>query len=171
MISIRLERPEDVSQVRIINEQAFEQATEANLVDKLRQTCPDALSLVAEDRNSIVGHIFFIPVVIDNPEIRVQGMALAPMAVLPDRQRQGIGSKLVKTGLDILRDRRCPFVVVLGHPEYYPRFGFEPASRYNLRSQWAGVPDEAFMVVVFDKAALQDVAGVVRYRGEFDEAM
>ena len=171
MISIRLERPEDLSQVRIINEQAFELATEANLVDKLRQACPDALSLVAEDRNSIVGHIFFIPVVIDNPEIRVQGMALAPMAVLPDRQRQGIGSKLVKTGLDILRDRRCPFVVVLGHPEYYPRFGFEPASRYNLTSQWAGVPDEAFMVVIFDKAALQGIAGVVRYRGEFDEAM
>ena len=93
------------------------------------------------------------------------------MAVLPQRQRQGIGSALVGRGLEILRDRCCPFVIVLGHPEYYRRFGFEPASKYGLKCQWEGVPDEAFMVLIFDKEAVAGVSGVARYRDEFDEAM
>jgi putative acetyltransferase len=98
-------------------------------------------------------------------------MGLAPVAVLPDRQRGGIGSSLVKRGLEILRDRGCPFVIVLGHPEYYPRFGFELASNYGLYSQWDGVPDEAFMVMIMDHASLKGVSGVAKYREEFNEAM
>lgn len=93
------------------------------------------------------------------------------MAVLPEGQRQGIGSRLVRSGLDRLRDQACPFVIVLGHPKYYPRFGFERASKYGINSQWAGVPDEAFMIIVFDEGALQGVSGVARYRAEFDAAM
>jgi putative acetyltransferase len=82
---------------------------------------------VAEDDGAIVGHILFTPVVVEGrPAL---GMGLAPLAVLPGRQRQGIGSQLVRRGLDSLRERGCPFVVVVGHPEYYPRFGFEPALR------------------------------------------
>ena len=91
------------------------------------------------------------------------------MAVLPDRQREGIGSQLVRRGLDILRGRACPFVVVVGHPEYYPRFGFEPASMHGLASQWEGVPDAAFMVLVLDVRAMAGVSGVAKYREEFDE--
>lgn len=98
-------------------------------------------------------------------------MGLAPMAVKPDRQKQGIGSSLVERGLEILREQGCPFVIVLGHPEYYPRFGFERASKYGLLSQWEGVPDEAFMVIVLDQTALESVSGVAKYRAEFDEAM
>src|SRR5207302_7641563 len=99
------------------------------------------------------GHILFTSVVVESAGRRIQGMGLAPMAVLPDRQRQGIGSQLVRQGLDILRERGCPFVVVVGHPEYYPRFGFEPASRHSLASQWEGVPDAAFIVQTLDEHA------------------
>jgi putative acetyltransferase len=144
VIIIRPETPADANPVRHVNELAFGQPLEADLVDRLRQTRTDSLSLVAED-DAVVGHILFTPVVVENAARRVVGMGLAPMAVLPDRQRQGIGSQLVRRGLNILRKRGCPFVVVVGHPEYYPRFGFEPASRHGLASQWEGMPDAAFI--------------------------
>ena len=171
MIDIRFETPRDISRVHDINEKAFGQPVEANLVDKLRCSCADALSLVAEEDGLIVGHIMFTPVVINDRERQIRGMGLAPMAVQPRRQRQGIGSKLVVRGLEILRDRGCPYVIVLGHPEYYPKFGFEPASRYGIESQWERIPDEAFLILVIDHGALQNVKGVARYREEFDEAM
>ena len=94
----------------------------------------------------------------------------APMAVLPDRPRQGIGSRLVRRGLEILRERECPFVVVVGHPEYYPRFGFERASAHGLVSQWEGVPDDAFMALILDSEIMAGVTGIARYRAEFGEA-
>ncbi len=168
MVTIRQERPEDVAEVRRVNELAFEQPAEANLVDKLRLACADALSLVAVD-DGVVGHILFTPVVAEGGARRVSGMGLAPMAVAPDHQRQGIGSELVRRGLDMLRQRGCPFVVVVGHPEYYPRFGFEPASTCGLVSQWDGIPDAAFMVLILDANAMTGVSGVARYREEFDE--
>lgn len=171
MINIRIESQEDLQQVHLLNEQAFEQPAEANIVDKLRLMCSEYLSLVAEDDKKIVGHILFTPVMIEGTQGNIQGMGLAPMAVSPDRQRQGIGSRLVEKGLEILKSQNCPFVIVLGHPEYYPRFGFEQASKYGLVSQWEGVPDEAFMVMVMDKNVLEGVTGVAKYRDEFNEAM
>ncbi|HMC11216.1 MAG TPA: N-acetyltransferase [Pirellulaceae bacterium] len=168
MITIRAERPEDSAQVRYVNELAFGQPVEADLVERLRRAATDSLSLVAED-DGVVGHILFTPVVVESAGRQVVGMGLAPMAVLPDRQRQGIGSQLVRRGLDIVRERGCPFVVVVGHPEYYPRFGFEPASRQGLASQWEGVPDAAFMVLVLDEQAMAGVSGVAKYREEFNE--
>ena len=168
MITIRPESPEDASAVRRLNELAFGQPAEADLVEKLRAACGDALSLVAV-ADDVVGHILFTPVVVESASRRLVGMGLAPMAVLPDRQRQGIGSQLVRRGVDILRERGCPFVVVVGHPEYYPRFGFEPASAHALVSQWDGIPDAAFMVLILDDHAMAGVGGVARYRGEFDE--
>jgi len=171
VIRIRLEKPQDVPWVRAINEQAFEQPAEADIVDNLRLSCPDALSLVAVDEGDVVGHIFFTPATVESENGTIEGMGLAPMAVLPERRRQGIGAKLAEHGLKIVRDRGCPFVIVVGHPEYYPRFGFEPASKYRLKCQWEGVPDEAFMVLIFDKDAMQGVSGVARYRDEFNEAM
>jgi putative acetyltransferase len=167
MAVIRPERPGDSTQIRHVNELAFGQPAEADLVDTLRTTCSEALSLVAEDGGEIVGHILFTPVVVEGR--LVSGMGLAPMAVLPDRQRQGIGSQLVKRGLDHLRERGCPFVVVVGHPEYYPRFGFEPASKHGLACQWEGMPDAAFMVLVLDEHAMEGVSGVARYRDEFNQ--
>jgi putative acetyltransferase len=168
VIIIRPETPADVSRVRYVNEAAFGQAAEADLVDELREACPDSVSLVAED-DAVVGHILFTPAVVESAAAPVLGMGLAPMAVLPERQRQGIGSQLVRRGLEVLRERGCPFVVVVGHPEYYPRFGFERASKHRLASQWQGVEDAAFMVLVLDARAMGTISGVVRYRQEFDE--
>ncbi len=93
------------------------------------------------------------------------------MAVLPERQRQGIGSMLVQAGVDAMRERNCPFIIVLGHPKYYPRFGFAAASHHGLSCQWDGVPDEAFMVLILDESAMASVSGTARYRDEFDLAM
>lgn len=168
-MTIRPETPDDVARVREINTLAFGQAGEAVLVDRLRTNCAEAISLVAED-DAVVGYILFTPVTIENTGRPLVGMGLAPMAVHPDRQRNGIGSQLVRRGLEILRDRNCPFVVVVGHPEYYPRFGFERASRRKLASQWEGIPDEAFMVRVLDETTMTGVSGVARYRAEFDDA-
>ena len=151
-------------------EQSFKRAAEAKLADKLRQACDDFLSLVAEDNGTIVGHIMFTPVLVKNGQ-ETEGMGLAPMAVIPARQRQGIGTLLVESGLQILKEKGCPVVIVLGHPGYYPRFGFQPASIYNIRSQWEDVPGEAFMVLIMDSSAMQNVSGVATFREEFNEAL
>jgi putative acetyltransferase len=129
------------------------------------------VSLVGVEDNRILGHIFFSPAVVSGDHGVTQGMGLAPMAVLPERQRQGIGSMLIEAGIDAMRKRNCPFIIVVGHPEYYPRFGFVPASRHGLSCQWDGVPDEAFMVLILDDSAMAGVSGVARYRDEFDQAM
>jgi putative acetyltransferase len=169
VITVRAESPADARQVRTINEQAFGQPMEAGLVDRLRTTCRDGLSLVADDDGLVVGHILFTPVVIESGAGTVEGMGLAPLAVLPARQRQGIGSTLVRRGLEILRERGCPFVVVVGHPAYYPRFGFERAAGRGLQSQWERIPDEAFMVLILDEGAMSGVSGVANYRSEFGD--
>lgn len=171
MIIVRTEKPEDIEGIREVNERAFGQPQEADIVNTLRGACPEALSFVAIEGDRVVGHILFSPATIHTHEKVVQGMGLAPMAVMPDYQRRGIGSKLVRAGLDVLKESACPFVIVLGHPEYYPRFGFIPASDYGLRCQWDGVPDEAFMALVLDESAMKGVSGVARYRSEFDAAM
>jgi putative acetyltransferase len=170
VVSIRPDRVEDASRVRQVNESAFGQSTEADLIEKLRRACTNSLSLVAEE-DEVVGHILFTPVAVERAGQRVLGMGLAPMAVRPDRQRQGIGAQLVRRGLDMLRERGCPFVVVVGHPDYYPRFGFGPASVHGLASQWEGVPDAAFMVLVLDERAMAGVSGVAIYREEFNEVV
>ena len=169
---IRPEQPADVAHVHAVNEQAFGQPLEADLVDALRRNCPDALSLVAvDDDGTIVGHILFTPVTLAGGGDEISGMGLAPMAVLPDRQRQGIGTALVQRGIETLAARGCPFVIVVGHPEYYPRLGFERASLHGIRCQWDSVPDEAVMIRVLDPATMASRSGVARYRDELDAAV
>ena len=170
MLSIRYEKPEDIPLIYSVHEKTFKRDAEARLADRLRRACTDHISLVAEDNGTIVGHVMFTPVLIKN-EKQVRGMGLAPMAVLPSYQRRGIGTLLVNSGLQMLQKKGCPFVIVLGHPDYYPRFGFQPASRFNVRSQWEGVPDEAFMILVLDDKALQNVSGIAVFRDEFDEQL
>ena len=119
----------------------------------------------------IVGHILFSAVVLESAGNGRDGMGLGPMAVTPSLQRKGIGSRLVEEGLARMRKSGCPFVVVLGHHEYYPQFGFARASRYGVRCQWAEVPDDAFMIIVIEEGAIPTVGGVLRYREEFDEAI
>lgn len=171
MIEIRAERPQDVPAIHGVDELAFGRPVEADMVDRLRHSCAAGLSLVAEDDGVVVGHVLFTPVVIDDDRGPVAGMGLAPVAVTPARQGHGIGTALVEGGLEELRAEGCPFAVVLGHPGFYPRFGFERASAHGLTSQWDGIPDEAFMVLLLDPDTMAGVSGVARYRDEFNAAV
>jgi putative acetyltransferase len=166
MLLIRGERPEDIAEIHEVHELAFGRPAEGDLVDVLRAKRKATLSLVAVEDDRIVGHIFFSPVTIGAGDRELPAVGLAPMAVLPERQRQGIGAQLVKTGLLECRNAGYDCVVVLGHPTYYPRFGFVPASQYGLKSEYA-VPDEAFMVLTWHEGVLKDRGGVVRYQPEF----
>jgi putative acetyltransferase len=170
VVHIRPEKSEDLPLVNSLIIETFKRDTEARLVDRLRRASADYLSLVADDNGTIVGHIMFTPATITNDRT-VTGMGLAPMAVIPSYQHQGIGKLLVREGLRILQETGCPFVIVLGHPDYYPRFGFQPASRYNIRSQWDDVPDEAFMILIMDDKAMRNISGVARFRDEFNDAL
>lgn len=165
MITIRAEAAEDISSVRRVNEQAFGRTEEADLVDRLRAAARPYISLVAVSGAQVVGHIFFSPVTLEGKDDDSSMMGLAPMAVLPEYQNQGIGSQLVREGLKECQRAGCSAVVVLGHPEYYPRFGFVPASRKGLRCEYP-VPDEAFMVTELKPDALS-VGGLVKYHREF----
>lgn len=162
---VRREEVSDRLAVHEVNCLAFGQDLEAVLVEQLHAGGYVRLALVAEDAGTIVGHILFSTLPIHTSDGVVPALALAPMAVVPDRQRQGIGSTLVREGL-----RRCAelgerIVVVLGHPAYYPRFGFSPALATALESPYAG---EAFMALELVPGALAGVRGAVKYAPPFE---
>ncbi|MFN2444400.1 MAG: GNAT family N-acetyltransferase [Vicinamibacterales bacterium] len=162
---IRPERPADIPGIRTVSLTAFETSAEADLVDALREQADPIISLIAEDSGAIVGHILLSPVTLTaHPELRIVG--LAPMAVVPARQRQGIGSALIHEGLE--RCRRLGFgaVIVLGHAEYYPRFGFTAASRFGLRCEY-DVPEDVFMVLELDEGILKGKSGTIHYHPAF----
>jgi putative acetyltransferase len=167
MLIIRAETEGDVPAVHEVNERAFNQADEANLVEALRKNARPYLSLLAELNGQVVGHIFFSPVLIESAASSFTAMGLGPMAVLPEQQNQGIGSELVRRGLKACQSIGHDVVVVVGHPEYYPRFGFVTARDKGLTCEYA-VPDEAFMVAELKAGALAGRTGLVRYRPEFD---
>jgi putative acetyltransferase len=165
-IEIRPERPDDAVAVRHMHEQAFGRAEEALLVGTLHAAHAVTLALVAEDAGLVVGHILFSPVWIESHQASRAAVGLAPLAVLPARQRQGIGGLLIRAALERLRFAGEEAVVVLGHPAYYPRFGFVPAARFGLRWEFGGDP-AAFMACELVPGALAGCPGVVRYRPEF----
>ena len=175
MIEIRKEKKEDYGQIRMVNNRAFGQHGEGRIVNKIRRSCREIVSLVAALDDKIVGHIFFSPAIIKIPTGIItgviKGMGLAPMAVLPEFQNKGIGSMLVTEGLEKIKYAKYPFVIVLGHKKYYPRFGFQRGLEFGLRSQWHWVPDEAFMAMILDESVMKDISGIVKYRDEFNEAM
>ncbi|MBL7166917.1 MAG: N-acetyltransferase [Dehalococcoidales bacterium] len=170
MLIIRRETPEDIDSIRYINSQAFGQKEEAELVDKLRNRDVITLSLVAVQADQIVGHIVFSPVTVESEYSSFEAIALAPMAVLPAYQRKGIGSQLVRVGLEECRRLGHEIVVVLGHPDYYPRFGFAPGKPEGIDCEFEA-PDEAWMVLELRKGALAGRSGTVRFQPEFREAM
>lgn len=163
METIRRERPGDEPGIRHVNELAFERTAEADLVDLLREQADPYLSLVAEDAGEIVGHICFTPVTIEGEQA---GAGLAPMAVLPGHQSRGIGSRLIRAGLEECRRLGLDLVVVLGHEAYYPRFGFTPAHERGLRCEY-DAPLPAFMALELRAGALGARRGLVRYHPAF----
>jgi putative acetyltransferase len=166
MSTIRPESPRDHAAIRHVIELAFGGSSEADLVDALRKHADPHISLVAALEDQVVGHIFFSPVSIESQGDTFTAMGLAPMAVLPDYQRRGIGTDLVWAGLEACRSVGHEVVVVLGHSHYYPRFGFVPASQRGLRSEY-DVPDDVFMVVELTPGALGGRKGLVKYHSEF----
>ena len=162
MIEIREEHPGDLTAVRDVNSLAFGQDQEGNIVDALRSNGAALLSLVATLDGQVVGHIMYSSLCVGDD----QGAALGPMAVMPEHQRQGIGSRLIEAGNRKLKEAGCPFIVVVGHAEYYPRFGFRPTSTYRITCEWE-LPDSVFMVLVLDPGKMQGIAGLAKYRHEF----
>jgi putative acetyltransferase len=167
-MEIRPERLDDFAAVAALNRAAFETGLEADLVAALREQAAPIVSLVADDAAAIVGHILFSPVTLSgHADLPIMG--LAPMAVVPGEQRRGIGSALVRAGLDRCRELGCVAVVVLGHPAYYPRFGFVPASRFAIGCEY-DVPDDAFMALELEAGSLRGRSGTIRYHRAFSNA-
>lgn len=170
--TIRPEQDADASAILELTTLAFSASEwgyhgEAEIVDRLRTRCPQIVSLVAEENGRIVGHILFSPVQIIGEGQTWEGMGLAPLSVLPERQNRGIGSRLVESGLEHLAACHCSFVVVLGHPEYYAPFGFEPALRFGITCEFPGIPEDVFRIKVLSIDAVDLPKGTAKYREEF----
>lgn len=159
---VRAERPDDIPAVRDVNRRAFGQDQEANIVDALRANGAALLSLVAVHGGRVVGHVMYSPLTVGS----TGGAALGPMAVDPDHQRRGIGSLLIEAGTSRLRSAGVPFVIVVGHAHFYPRFGFTPASAFGITCEWE-LPDEVFMIQILDGGAAGSLRGLAHYRHEF----
>lgn len=175
-ITPRMIRPEkecDHNPIRELTAAAFAASAfghngEADLVDGIRKADGAALSLVAEEHTRILGHILFSPLAIHTGAGVVEGMGLGPMSVLPDQQRRGIGSGLIREGLKRLETMNCRFVVVFGHADYYPRFGFVPAADMGITHAFEGMPQEFLFVNVLDPSVRQQiVGGVAIYHSAF----
>ncbi|OGP89157.1 MAG: GNAT family N-acetyltransferase [Deltaproteobacteria bacterium RBG_16_47_11] len=169
MITVLSEAREFYSAIREVNVLAFGQENEARMVDRLRESSDfiPELSIVALKEGRVVGHILFSLITIQTKKGSLPSLSLAPMAVRPEFQKQGIGSELVRQGLERCRRLGHKIVVVVGHPEYYPRFGFTPARLMGLEAPFP-VPDEAFMAIEIVPGALDGVSGIVIYPTEFD---
>jgi putative acetyltransferase len=166
-ISIRIEDSANLRErsiIRAINEAAFGGSDEADLVDKLRAEKHALLSLVAEIDAGIVGHIMFSRMSISTSTGLVAAVALAPLAVHPEHQHERIGSMLVQYGLELLRGRGEKIVIVVGHPDYYPKFGFSTDKARLIESPF---PSEAFMAAELSVGALDGIQGKVVYPPAF----
>jgi predicted N-acetyltransferase YhbS len=168
IVQIRPEKSEDYLKVTEVNSLAFEREDEAKLIERIRTSdrYKSELSLVAELDNKIVGHLMFSYIdLVDESATKV--LALAPVAILPEYQKQGIGSLLIKTGLGIAGKTQAPMVIVLGNPNFYNRFGFSPAINYGIRSPF-DVPDEYFMVKFYIRN-IQNYQGKIIYPAAFND--
>jgi len=168
MAEIRRESLEDVAAIRRVNEEAFGDSDAADLGDDLRSAGKVDLSLVALCDERTVGHVLFSRLILpEGVETEVRATALAPLAVLPAYQRQGIGSALAIRGLEMSREAGYGFAVVLGATGYYPRFGFAPASRFGLESEYKA--GDHFMALALAPGSLAGIEGLVKYQPEFKE--
>jgi len=162
----RLEQLHDIETLHTVEREAFGREAEADLVDRIRASGGITLSLVAVDDDEIVGHVLFSPVTIRSERGEFQALGMGPVAVRPDQQKQGIGSGMIRAGLDRLRQLGHEVVVVEGDPAYYSRFGFQDASRYGLSCEF-NAPPGCFMVFQLRADALAGRTGTVYYLPEF----
>jgi putative acetyltransferase len=166
---LRAARAEDAEAIYRIHAAAFGRNDEAELVRKVSRRAAECVSLVATEAGAVIGHILFSPVSVVGHSIYPAPMGLAPVAVDPSVQRGGAGKLLCRAGIEQCRSRGAPFVLVLGHPSYYPKFGFVPAERFGLH--FADFPPrDSFMALELRPGALSGVRGSVRYAPEFHEA-
>jgi putative acetyltransferase len=163
-LTIRQETVRDRDAIFRVNRLAFDRDDEAQFVDALHDGGFVRLSLVAETVGQIIGHILFSELTIEGRDGMLSALALAPLAVVPDFQRRGVGSELVRRGLDLCREQGHRIVAVVGHPRFYPRFGFSPALARRLCSPYAG---ESFMALELVEGALRGVTGAVHYPPPF----
>lgn len=161
-MDIRPEKSDDAAAVRRVNEAAFGRPDEADLADRLRDRAAAYLALVAVHEGDVIGHIAFSAITMDPPHPALSALGLAPMAVLPDCQRSGVGSALIREGLAACQHAGADVVFVLGHPNYYPRFGFEPVATRGIENEY-GAPPEAFMALELTPGALVGVLGTAVY--------
>jgi len=165
-VDLRTETSADISAIQQLHTTAFGGPGEACLVDVLRAAGALTISLVAEQGGAVVGHIAFSPVEIVGVRGSTKGLALAPVAVMPGHQRGGIGSQLIEAGLAEARRQGWELVIVLGHHDFYPRFGFVAAKPHGILCPFE-VPDEAFMVLALQPDVLSKYQGVVKYHTAF----
>lgn len=164
-MQIRPEQLDDYDAIWHVHRAAFGRNLEADLTNNLRTDGALTLGLVAIKENILVGHIAFSPVTVVNQSATQQALALGPIGVLPAYQKQGIGSQLIITSLDMLRPTH-EAVFLLGHVDYYPRFGFRPTTPFGIYSQW-NVPAEAFMVLELQPNTLSNYRGTVYFHDHF----
>lgn len=171
-ITITPEKEKDYEHIKKVNDLAFNQINEGQLVDKLRNTpCfVRELSLVAKYEDEIIGYALFYPITIKKDSRTCDSLSLGPVSVLPKYQNKGIGSKLIKTGLEIARKLGFRPVIVIGHPEFYPRFAFEKASKWRIVSPYP-VPEGAFLAKELVASGLEGCDGAAQYPVEFDECV
>jgi HAD superfamily hydrolase (TIGR01509 family) len=164
---ISLEMPEDIAGIRVVELAAFKGSAEADLVDLCRERGKVSLSLVVKKEARVIAHLMFTPVRLDPPHPGWQGLGLGPVAVLPEFQGQGIGSRLIEEGLEKCRGLGIDFVVLLGNPAYYCRFGFIPASEFGLGNEYGQA--DAFQARELRPGVLRGAKGIVKYVAEFHE--
>ncbi len=168
-VQITEECKQDQDDIREVIIAAFGSIGEAEVVDQLRRTCPVFISLVAKVDNKIVGHVLFTPVRLVFMEDQIiVGIGLAPLAVLPEYQNQGVGTELCSEGLSRVTLAGYPYVVVLGDPSYYHRFGFQQACDFGIKSAFTDVPEDAFMIKILKPDIMDRIKGVIYYQEEFN---
>jgi len=171
-IEIRPENPDDYAGIKLVCDLAFARPNEGEMVSALRKNprFMKKLSLVALAGGTIVGHILLFPIDIVTPDGPVPSLSLAPLGVRPEHQNMGIGGKLVEAGIEASRSEGFASVILVGHPDYYPRFGFQPAVEWGIRPLF-DAPREAFMALELQDGSLQGISGVVATPPEYEAAI
>jgi len=173
-VNIREDSPLDFASVQRVVTESFTTSPhgyhgEADLVARLRANCNHVLSLVAMDEQELIGHVLFSSVQIRTASMTIEGSGLAPVSVQPARQRTGVGTALINAGLEQLESNHIPFVVVIGDPAYYGRFGFQAAADFQLNHTFDGIPQEYLMVRWLQPGVVGMLSGgTVHYHGEFN---